>query len=42
MYPWEPGEVSWFDAAGVLYMTVGEDVRLVATPAAGRVDRVGE
>ena len=37
VYPWEPGEVSWFDAAGVLYMTVGEDVRLVASPAAGRV-----
>jgi hypothetical protein len=37
VYPWEPGEVSWFDAAGVLYMTVGEDVRLVAAPASGRV-----
>jgi hypothetical protein len=36
VYPWEPGEVSWFDQAGVLYITVGEDVRLVASPAAGR------
>ena len=37
IYPWEPGEVSWFDDAGVLFISVGEDVRLVAAPAAGRV-----
>ena len=37
IYPWEPGEVSWFDDAGLLYISVGEDVRLVAEPAAGRV-----
>jgi hypothetical protein len=38
VYPWEPGEVSWFDDAGVLYMTVGGDVRLAATPASGLVE----
>jgi hypothetical protein len=37
VYPWDPGEVSWFDDARLLYITVGEDVRLVARPAAGRV-----
>ena len=37
VYPWDPGEVSWFDEAGVLYITVGEDVRLAAAPAAGHV-----
>jgi hypothetical protein len=37
VYPWEPGEVSWFADERLLYMTVGEDVRLVAAPAAGRM-----
>ena len=37
VYPWDVGEASWFDAAGLLFISAGDHTRLLASPASGLV-----
>ena len=38
VYPWDVGEASWFDDAGLLFISAGDHTRLLAAPATGRVE----
>ena len=38
VYPWDVGEASWFDDAGLLFISAGDHTRLLASPASGRVE----
>jgi len=38
VYPWDVGEVTYFDGPRSLYISVGDHTRLLAEPASGRVE----